>query len=249
MRPRAAISNGIITVVILFFMLLLGMLLKARYRMPTERTGGPPPLAGPLPSLSAGKEVPKAIPVAVPVVEKVHEARAYKQGDWWVLPSPELIESRANEADTLRIRSGPKEDVFVLYFVDAAETSATRLGRVRDQSSFFNHASQERIFETGLEAQAFVADLLKRHPFKVFTKWGRVPETERYYAFVAVETEPGMLQDLGELLMRKGYAAPLGQQTAPLPSTLPTAERYVALLGSALAEAKNERAGVWAHGR
>lgn len=248
MPPRAAISNGIITVVILFFMLLLGMLLKARYRMPTERAGGPPPLVQPV-QPHANKDVPKAIPVAVPVAETVHEARAYKQGDWWVLPSPELIESRANEADTLRVRSGPKEDVFVLYFVDAAETSATRLSRVRDQSAFFNRASQERVIETGLEAQAFVVDLLKRHPFKVFTKWGRVPETERYYAFVSVETEPGLFQDLGELLIRKGYAAPLGQQTAPLPPSLPTPERYVALLGAALTEAKNDLAGVWNHTR
>lgn len=237
MPPRAAISNGIMTMVIVFFMLLLGMLLKARYRLPSERTTG------------TDGDVPKAVPVAMPVEERIHEARAYKQGDWWVLPSPQLVESRANEADTLRIKSGPKEDVFVLYFVDAAETSATRLGRVREQSSFFNRTSQERVIEAGVEARDFVVDLLTRHPFKVYTKWGRVPESERYYAFITVELEPGRQTDLGELLVRKGYAAPLGQQTAPLPPQLPAPERYTALLGAALTAAKSERAGAWESGR
>jgi hypothetical protein len=240
MPPRAAISNGIITLVIVFFMILLGLLLKARYRLASERN---PPKAIPVAA------VPKAIPVAVPVQEPVHQARAFKQGDWWVLPSPELVESRANEADTLRIKSGPKEDVFVLYFVDAAETSATRIARVREQSTFFSKAPQDGVLKTGIAAQEFVRDLLKRHPFKVYTKWGRVPESERYYAFITVELEKGKPFDLGEILVRKGFAAPLGQQTTPLPPPLPPPDRYVAQLGTAMDAARTERAGAWAFAR
>ena len=241
MPPRAAISNGIITMVIVFFMILLGLLLKARYRLPSER---------PVPKAVAVIEVPKAVPVAVPVQETVHEARAFKQGDWWVLPSPELVDSRANEADTLRIKSGPKEDVFVLYFVDAAETSPTRVTRVREQSTFFSKAPQEQVLRIGIEAQEFVRTMLKRHPFKVYTKWGRVPESERYYAFITVEIEKGKAPyDLGEILVRKGFAAPLGQQTAPLPAGLPTSDRYVSLLGNAMSAARNEHAGAWAFAR
>jgi endonuclease YncB( thermonuclease family) len=238
MPPRAAISNGIITLVIVFFMILLGLLLKARYRLASEPSA---------PKAVAVTEVPKAIPAAVPVQETVHEARAYKQGDWWVLPSPELVDSRANEADTLRIRSGPKEDVFVLYFVDAAETSATRVTRVREQSTFFSKAPQEDVLKTGLQAQAFVRELLKSHPFKVYTKWGRVPESERYYAFITVEMQKGQPPyDLGEILVRKGFAAPLGQQTGPLPPQLPPSDKYVAQLGTAMTAARNEHAGAWA---
>lgn len=240
MPPRAAISNGIITLVIVFFMVLLGLLLKARYRLPSERD---------VPKAVAVDDVPKAIPVAVPVQETVHEARAFKQGDWWVLPTPELVESRANEADTLRIKSGPKEDVFVLYFVDAAETSATRVTRIREQSTFFSRAPQDDVLKTGAQAQAFVRDLLMRHPFRVYTKWGRVPESERYYAFVTVEIEKGKHFDLGEILVRKGFAAPLGQQTAPLPPQLPPPDRYAAQLGTAMAAARNERLGAWAYAR
>lgn len=236
MPPRAAISNGIITLVIVFFMVLLGLLLKARYRLASER---------PVPKAVAVVEVPKAVPVAVPVEEMVHEARAYKQGDWWVLPAPELVDSRANEADTLRIKSGPKEDVFVLYFVDAAETSATRVSRLREQSTFFQKAPQDEVLKMGRAAQEFVRGLLTKHPFKVYTKWGRVPESERYYAFVTVELEKGKHFDLGEILVRKGFAAPLGQQTAPLPPQLPTPHTYVGQLGTAMAAARDERAGVW----
>jgi endonuclease YncB( thermonuclease family) len=204
-----------------------------------------------VPKAVAVTEVPKAIPVAVPVATKepVHEARAFKQGDWWVLPSPGLVDSRANEADTLRIKSGLKEDVFVLYFIDAAETSATRVTRIREQSTFFSKAPQDDVLRTGIQAQEFVRDLLEHHPFKVYTKWGRVPESERYYAFITVELEKGKEFDLGEILVRKGFAAPLGQQTAPLPPQLPPPDRYVAQLGAAMTAARNEGAGAWAFAR
>lgn len=237
MPPRAAISNGIITIVILFFMLLLGMLLKARYRLHSEPEKN-------VPGVTA--TVPKAIPVAIPVQEQVHEARAYKQGDWWVLPSPQLVPSRANEADTLRIKSGPKEDVFVLYFVDAAEMSASRPGRLREQTGFFQKAPVNAVLTAGANAMAYVSNLLNRHDFKVYTKWGRVPESERYYAFITVELEKGKHYDLGELLVRKGFAAPMGQQTATLPPSLPRSQAYVAQLGKALEMARSEHAGAWA---
>lgn len=235
MPPRAAISTGIVTTVIVFFMILLGLLLKARYRLPSEQ---------PVPKAIPVSDVPRAIPVAVPVSEE-----KIQQGDWWVLPTPELVDSRANEADTLRIKSGEKEDVFVLYFVDAAETSSTRVARVREQSNFFHKVTQDQILRTGEAAREFVVDLLMRYPFKVYTKYGRVPESERYYAFITVEMVKGQHFDLGEILVRKGFAAPLGQQTAPLPPQLITPERYVSQLGAAMELARNERAGAWAYGR
>lgn len=237
MPPRAAIHNGIITMVILFFMLLLGMLLKARYRLHKE-----PVKAIPV----AEVVVPKAVPVAVPLTEQVHEARAYKQGEWWVLPEPKLVASRGNEADTLRIRSGPKEDVFILYFVDAAETSPSRPKRLRDQSAFFQRASTDAMLSAGADAMTFVSNLLSKHSFKVYTKWERVPESERYYGFITVELEKGKHFDLGELLVRKGYAAPLGRQTPELPAPLPKSDQYAAQLGKAMAVARAEHVGAWA---
>lgn len=234
MPPRAAISNFIMTVVILFFMLMLGMLLKARYRLPSESKGE-----------AQSEVVPKAIPVAIPVEETVYETRAYKEGEWWVLPHPELVVSRASEPDTLRIRSGPKEDVFTLYFVDAAETTWMRPRRLKEQAEFFHKVPDEKVIESGGKALRWVTDLLAKRPFTVYTKWGRVPETERYYAFIRVEMEPGKFEDLGALLVRQGYASPAGQQTRPMPESLPPVERYIAGLGKAMAQAKSERAGLW----
>jgi len=236
MPPRAAISNGIITVVIVFFMLILGMLLKARYRLGTDEKD----------KNAASAVIPKAIPVAIPVEMKVNEARAYKQGDWWVLPNPELVVSRANEADTLRVRSGPKEDVFALYYVDAAESSWTHAKRLREQSNYFLKAPPEKVLETGAQALAWVTDLLTKHRFIVYTKWGRVPESERFYAFIQVETSTGVMEDLGELLVRRGYGSPVGQQTLVLPEALPKAAKYAGGLAKSLTQAKVERVGAWA---
>ncbi len=236
MPPRAAISNGIITVVILFFMLMMGMLLKARYRLHADPAQNAPGVAA----------VPKAIPVAIPVQEEVHQARAYKQGDWWVLPLPELVPSRSNEADSLRIKAGPREDVFVLYYVDAAEISASRPKRLREQSAFFHKASGDAVLTAGADAMTYVSSLLHRNPFKVYTRWGRVPESERYYAFITVELEKGRHFDLGELLVRKGYAVPLGQQSDSMPQPLGKPKDYLAQLGKAMEVARNERQGAWA---
>ncbi|HSJ01569.1 MAG: hypothetical protein ACAI34_24745 [Verrucomicrobium sp.] len=233
MPPRAAISNFAMTMVILFFMLMLGMLLKARYRLPSETKEGEMDV------------VPKAIPVAIPVEETVYETRAYKEGDWWVLPHPQIVVSRASEPDTLRIRSGPKEDVFSLYFIDAAEATWTRPRRLREQAEFFHKVSDDKVVEAGGKALNWVTDLLSKHPFTVYTKWGRVPETERYYAFVKVELEPGKPEDLGQLLVRHGYASPAGQQTRPMPESMPPVERYIATLGKAMALAKVDKSGLW----
>lgn len=237
MEPRAAVSNGIITIVIVFFMLMLGMVLKARYRL-ANATPGPPPTESTI--------VPKAIPVAIPVEPEVHQARAYKDGEWWVLPQPQLVISRANEADTLRIRSGVKEDVFILYFVDAIEANVTRPKRLRDQAELFQSLSQNHLMESGHQAVAWVTELLTKHPFVVYTKWGRHPDSERFYGFIRVELKPGETHDLGELLVRRGFASPSGQQTQTLPSSMPALPRYVKLLGEALAQAKLERSGAWA---
>ncbi|MFZ4766516.1 MAG: hypothetical protein ACOYMN_16310 [Roseimicrobium sp.] len=235
MPPRVAVNNGITTLVILFFMVLLGMLLKAWFRLPQSRPG----------VVAGASALPKAIPVAIPVEETVHEARAFRQGDWWVLPSPQLVESRANEADTLRIKSGPKEDVFVLYYVDAAEMTLARIARVRELARFFDGAGQDALINVGASARDFVVSLLQQHPFKVYTKWGRVPDTDRFYAFVSVEVAPGKFADLGELLVRRGYAAPIGLQTVPLPPGLPAPERYLEELTAAVETARSAHDGAW----
>ena len=94
------------------------------------------------------------------------------------------------------------------------------------------------------QALAWVTQLLSSHPFIVYTKWTRVPETERYYAFVRVEMD-GKQQDLGELLVKNGYAAPNGPAPDAVPEAGRTPEDYLRTLQKVLSQAKAAGAGVW----
>ena len=237
MPTRDALSNFFITIVALFFMALIGMLLKACYRLPSERQMSAAGLAA----------VPKAIPIAIPVDIPAPEPRGYQEGGFWVLPHPQLVPSRGNEADTLRIRSGPKEDVFVLYFVDALEATLTHPKRISQQSAYFGNAPAQRVIEYGGKALAYVSELLTKKPFVVYTKKGRVPESERFYAMISVEMEPGKMSDLGELLVRKGYAEPIGQGINTMPGKMKPVNEYLKELKKAESQAKAERAGLWVH--
>lgn len=237
MQPRAAVNNGIITIVVVFFMLMVGMVLKARYKLSGRESDS---------ATQAEATVPKAIPVAMAVEPEIHQPRAYQQGDWWVLPSPQLVVSRANEADTMRIRSGIKEDVFVLYFVDAAEVNPTRPKRLREQSGHFLNLTPNQLLSSGQDALKFVTELLTTHPFTVYTKWGRVPDSERFYAMIRIEMQPGKTYDLGELLVRHGFAIANGQQTGSLPEPMPSTDQYIKNLSRALSSAKVDRSGAWA---
>lgn len=161
-----------------------------------------------------------------------------------VFPNPLLVESRANEADTLRIRSGKEEHIFVLYFVDALEATMNHPQRVAEQGRYFNNATNKMITDTGAEAAAYVADLLKKNHFNVFTRWERVPNTVRYYAIVYVE-QPGGPVRLADLLMRKGYARVQGV-TTELPGGRPDVPGYLAELQSLARKARDTKSGIWA---
>ena len=228
MPTRQAFSNFIFTLITLSIMVVVGMLLKARYRLPSE-----------MPAI-------KAIPVAQAVEDPpVAEPRAYKSGDFWVLSSPKLGKSRGMEADTLRVTSGTKEDVFVLYFVDAAEASWSHPKKIAAQAEQFNQILPQKLVEGGQSALAYVQKTLSEHPFKIYTKWGRVPDTERFYGLVSVEIEPGKTVDLGDLLVSKGFALPTGLTTAAMPAEMKTSIDHTKELQKSLALAKAERRGIW----
>ncbi len=237
MPPNRAISNFIITMVILFFMFITGLLLKARYRLPSERKAAEAAL------LAAQKPEPE-VPKAVPVGQRIYEPRSYKSGAFWVLSHPQLVETRSNDADTLRIKSGPREDVFVLYGVDAAQVTWTHPRRIAGQAAYFGGISSPKVLAAGAEALAWVTQLLSSHPFIVYTKWMRVPETERYYAFVRVQMD-GKQQDLGELLVKNGYAAPNGPAPDAVPEVGRTPDDYHRTLQKSLSRAKAQGTGVW----
>ncbi len=160
-----------------------------------------------------------------------------------ILPSPALVESRANEADTLRIRYGNEEHIFVLYFADALETTMNHPQLVAEQGRYFGKAADKTILEIGNEAAVYVAQLLKDQHFNILTKWERVPNTVRYYAVIKVQQPTGPVY-LADLLIHKGYAWVHG-----IPTELPDDNRdlptYVVELSTLAKKARESKAGIW----
>lgn len=223
---RTVMLNLAITAVMVVVVVLGGVLLKGRRSQPVPAVKIP--VAG-VPGETTPDEggVPKA------AVER-----------YQILPSPVLVESRANEADTLRIRYGNEEHIFVLYFVDALETTMNHPQRVAEQGRYFGKAPDKVVLDVGNEAAAYVAQLLKDHHFNVLTKWERVPNTVRYFAIIKVEQPSGPVY-LADLLIRKGYARVQGIST-DLPDDKRDLPTYAVELNALAKKARETKSGIWA---
>ncbi|MCW0217160.1 MAG: hypothetical protein OJI67_02450 [Prosthecobacter sp.] len=227
MPLRDTLLNLAITAVLVLMVVLGGILLKESRPKPLPAL--PVPVAGvPGESLPGEGGQPKKI-----------------EDRFLIFPRATLVESRANEADTLRIRIGNDEHVFVLYFVDALEASMNHPQRVAEQARYFGHTTDNVIITAGEEASAYVAELLKTRPFEVITRWERVPNTLRYYALIRFLREDGQRVYLVDLLLRKGYARLDGVHT-PLPGDPRDLPTYLAELMSLTRKAREEKQGVWA---
>lgn len=227
MSLRDSLLNLAITAVLVLMVVLGGILLKE------SRSGALP-----------------AVPVkvaGVPGETLPDEGGRPKEVEekFLIFPRATLIESRANEADTLRIRIGNDEHIFVLYFVDALEASMNHPQRVAEQARYFGRTNDKVITSTGTEAAAYVTELLKTRPFEVITRWERVPNTLRYYALICFLREDGQRVYLVDLLLRKGYARLDGVHT-PLPGDNRDLPTYLAELMSLSRKAREEKQGVWA---
>lgn len=227
MSLRDTLLNLAITAVLVLIVVLGGILLKESRPAPAQAV--PVKVAG-----VPGETLPDEGGGARPVEEK-----------FLIFPRASLVESRANEADTLRIRIGNDEHIFVLYFVDALEAGMTHPQRVADQARYFGHTTEAVITSTGTEAAAYVAELLKNRPFEVLTRWERVPNTLRYYALIRFVREDGQRVYLMDLLLRKGYARLDGVDTA-LPGDPRDLPSYLAELMALGRKAREEKEGVWA---
>jgi endonuclease YncB( thermonuclease family) len=224
---RTVMLNLAITAVLVLVIVLGGMLLQG-LRSQTVPKALKVPVAG-VPGMTTPDEggVPKEV---VPQFK--------------ILPSPLLVESRANEADTLRIRYGNEEHIFVLYFADSLETTMNHPQRVAEQGRYFGKVPDKTIIEVGQEAAAYVVQLLKDKHFNVLTKWERVPNTVRYYAVIKVQMPEGPVY-LADLLIRKGYAWINGISTE-LPDDKRDLPTYMVELGHLAKKARESKAGIWA---
>lgn len=228
MPLRDTLLNLAITCVLVLIVVLVAILLKESRPVPVSA-------------------VP--VPVAQLPPDQQGGAGARPLPEFKVYPKARLIESRTNEADTLRIKVNDTEDehVFVLYFVDALDTSLTHPQRVQEQGRYFGVTSQ-RAVEEGQRAVAYVTKLLKEHPFTVMTRWEEVPGLSRYYALILVEITPGKWVYLADLLVQQGYARVAGVTTA-LPSDSRSLSDYALELQTLRKQAEQRKAGIWAASR
>jgi endonuclease YncB( thermonuclease family) len=223
MTLRETLSTLAITTVVVLLVVVAGLLFK-----------------------DSRREVVSAIPVSVAEVADDPVGRPREPtADFETLEGAAYVDSRANEADTLRIRHGGEEHLFVLYFVDALETSLGHPARVEEQRRYFGLADAQTVTAYGREAADHVAELLKQRPFRVLTRWERVEGTLRYYALIQVQGEDGRPENLAERLLRLGYARVGGMDTF-----LPNDPRDVPTYGTELLalarQARTQKTGVWA---
>lgn len=223
---RDTLLNLAITCVLVLIIVLVAVLLKESRPLPLQ-----------------------ALPVSVaqlPPGQTLSDAGRAPLPTFKIFPKCKLIESRANEADTLRIKVSDTEDehIFVLYFVDAPDISLTHPQRVQEQARYFGVSSQ-RVTEEGQRAALYVSQLLKEHPFTVMTRWEEVPGLSRYYALILVEISPGKQVYLADLLVQQGFARVAGV-TSPLPADARSISDYALELQELRRRAQQSKAGIWA---
>lgn len=224
MPLRDTLLNLAITCVLVLIIVLVAILLKES--QPAPLTAVPIPVAQVVPGQN------DALPATLP--------------DFKIFPKSRLIESRTNEADTLRIKVSETEEehIFVLYYVDALDASWTHPQRVQEQARYFGVASSQRIVDEGVKAMQYVTQLLKDKPFTVMTRWEQVPERSRFYALILVEIAPGRHAYLADLLVQQGYARVAGVTTA-LPADARSTNDYALELQALRTQAQQRKAGIW----
>jgi len=223
MTLRETLSTLAITTIVVLLVVVAGLLFK------DSRRGVVP-----------------AIPVGVAAVADDPVGRPREPlPDFETLEGARMVDSRANEADTLRISHGGEEHLFVLYFVDALETTLGHPTRVEDQRRYFGLADATTVTSLGREAVDHVTDLLKHRPFRVLTRWERVEGTLRYYALIQVEGEDRRMENLAERLLRLGYARVGGMDTF-LPNDPRDMPTYGTELLALARQARTQKMGAWA---
>ena len=224
MNLRDALMNLAITAVLVLVIALVALVLH-RNR----------------PALPKAIPVPGQEPLATTYEQDIHPVRQTFE----VLDKVSLVDSRGNEADTLRINTGTREEIFVLYFVDALEASWNHPQRINDQARWFGNVTDKAIVDGGVEALNYVRNLLTTRPFTVLTRWERIPNSTRYYALIMVEHQPGQWVYLADLLMNQGYARIHGLRTA-LPNDSRDEITYLLELKTLGQQARTAKAGIWA---
>lgn len=197
----------------------------------------------------AGAESPNPAPA-----KKSKSSEPKIVNGYYVFEGATLFEHRGNDGDSFRVKlAGEDEPIeFRLYFVDCPEkyydtNVRGQAARVEEQAAEFG-ISVEQTVAAGKKAREFVLKLLAKRPFTIYTAWDEVYDSERFHAFVEVESpEDGKPIYLSELLVRKGLVRihTWGEQTPDGQHWREYKEELRRL--EALARRKGE--GVWGMGQ
>ena len=161
-----------------------------------------------------------------------------------------MLDHRGNDGDSFHIQAPHGREEIRIYYVDTPETAArtyrdgnTNHLRIAQQGAAMGGLNQRETTRVGLDAKAFVKQVLDGKRFKVVTSGERVYNSHRKYAFVIVDWQ-GQLHYLHELLVLHGLGR-IHTKPAHLPDNT-TASEQKKHLNRLQAHAKNMRFGAWA---
>lgn len=150
---------------------------------------------------------------------------------------------RDNDGDSFHVlHSNGQTNEFRLYFADCPEKRRHDFNQERllEQGRYFGGLSETQMTGIGQQAQALTQHLMTTQPFTIYTKWQRVYNSRRHYAFVVFADG----EDLSAKLVHAGLARIHTSGT-----TLPdgqTTSQYQARLRQLEAEARTAGRGAWA---
>ena len=135
------------------------------------------------------------------------------------------------------MHSNGKTNEFRLYFADCPEKRRHDFNqdRLLEQGRYFGGLSEAQMTQIGQQAQALTQHLLTTQPFTLYTKWQRVYNSSRHYAFVVFADG----EDLSAKLVRAGLAR-IHTSGTTLPDGRSTAQ-YQAALRQMEAAARSEK--------
>ena len=172
-------------------------------------------------------------PTSSPAVTKVFE----------VILDARWQSHRDNDGDSFHlVHSNGKMNEFRLYFADCPEKRRHDFNqdRLLEQGRYFGGLSEAQMTGIGQQAQALTQHLLTTQPFTLYTKWQRVYNSSRHYAFVVFADG----EDLSAKLVRAGLAR-IHTNGTTLPDRRTTAQ-YQAALRQMETAARSENRGAWA---
>ncbi|MDG1358130.1 MAG: thermonuclease family protein [Akkermansiaceae bacterium] len=160
-----------------------------------------------------------------------------------------VISHRGNDGDSFHVEAPHGREEIRLYYVDAPESAArtyrdgnTNHLRIAQQGAAMGGLDQRETIKVGVDAKAFVKQLLDGKRFKVVTRSERVYGSHRKYAFVIVDWK-GQRHYLHELLVLNGLAR-IHTKPAHLPDNT-TASDQKKRLYELQSYAKDMRYGAW----